>query len=180
MSILSIVLIIIAVLLAIVFIGAASLSNEYTIARSTSINRPVQDVFAYIKLLKNQEQYNKWVMTDPNARITMRGVDGAPGAVYAWDSDNKQMGKGEQEIKAIAEGKSIDHEIRFEKPFKSVCWVRLNTTPISGNETTVQYSFGGVRSFGMKIPHFLFNLSKVLGKDVEISLANLKKVLEAR
>jgi uncharacterized protein YndB with AHSA1/START domain len=180
MSVLSIVLLIIVVLLAIVFIGAASLSNEYTITRSISINRPLQQVFDYVKLLKSQEQYNKWVMTDPQARVTMRGVDGTPGAVYTWDSDNKQMGKGEQEIKAIAEGKSIDQQIRFEKPFKSTSWARLTTTPVNNNETTVQYSFGGVRNFGMKVPHFLFNLSKMLGKDVEISLANLKKVLEGK
>ena len=180
MSVLSIVLIIIVVLLAIVFIGAASLSKEYTIARSTTINRPLQQVFDYVKLLNNQDHYNKWVMTDPQARKTLRGVDGTPGAIYTWDSDNKQMGKGEQEIKGIAEGKSIDQEMRFEKPFKATSWVRLTTTSVTTTQTNVEYSFGGTRNFGMKVAHFLFNLSKALGKDVEISLQNLKNVLESK
>src|SRR5262249_13104108 len=118
MSTLLIILIIIAVIIAIILIAAAATSTEYAIERDITINRPTDRVFDYVRHLKNQDNFNKWVMVDPNVRKEYRGTDGTPGFVYAWDSDNKQVGKGEMEIKRIAEGKRVDMDIHFIKPFE--------------------------------------------------------------
>ena len=99
MQILKIILIVIAAIIAIPLIIALFVSNDYNITRSIIINKPQQEVFDYIKLLKNQEKFSKWVMTDPNMKTTFTGTDGTVGCIYAWDSENKQAGKGEQEIK---------------------------------------------------------------------------------
>lgn len=94
MNILIIILAIIGVLIGIVLLAAAFMSSAFTIDTSIIINKPVAQVYNYIKYLKNAEQYNKWVMADPAMRKQYRGVDGTVGFVYAWDSDNKQAGKG--------------------------------------------------------------------------------------
>jgi uncharacterized protein YndB with AHSA1/START domain len=169
---------IIAILILIPLIGAAFLSNEYVIEREITINKSNAEVFEYIKFLKNQEQYNKWVMRDPNQKTELRGTDGTVGFVMAWDSQDKGAGKGEQEIMSMAEGKRIDYEIRFEKPFKNVAGSYFITEPISAGQTKVKWAFTGTRPYGMKVMHFALNLPKMLGKDLQASLGNLKGVLE--
>ena len=178
MSTLVIILIILAVAIIILLIIAGSSSDEYIIERNIIINRPKEEVFNYIKYLSNAGNYNKWVMTDTNLRKTYTGTDGAVGFISTWDSDMKQVGKGEQEIIDIKEGERVDYEIRFEKPFKGTSFAHITTEPVSANQTRVNWVFNGVRNFSMKIFHLLFNLNRALGKDIEISLANLKAVLE--
>src|ERR1700754_2213779 len=85
MTILLTILAVIGAILVIVLIGAATLSNDYKVERDIIINKPSQDVYSFIKYLKNQDSYNKWVMMDPNVRTTFTGVDGTPGFIYAWD-----------------------------------------------------------------------------------------------
>jgi uncharacterized membrane protein len=178
MSTLAIILIIIAIIIALLLIAALFTANEYVIERDITINRPALEVFNYIKLLKNQADYNKWVMQDPHVKREYKGTDGTVGFVAAWDSDNKQVGKGEQEIIKITEGTSIDSEVRFIKPFEGKAQVSMTTEPLPGNQAKIKWVFSGIRNYPMKIMHLLLNLKKILGKDLETSLANLKRVLE--
>jgi Polyketide cyclase / dehydrase and lipid transport len=172
------IIIIILIIIAIPFILALFVQSEYFIERQIIINKPVMEVFNYIKFLKNAGNYNKWVMTDPNMKKEYKGTDGTVGFIYSWDSNNKQVGKGEQEIINIRNGERIDYEIRFVKPFEGKSNASLTTETTTGNFTKVTWVFKGIRNYPMKIMHMLFNLKKVLGKDLAASLANLKTVLE--
>lgn len=177
MNILLTILTVIGALIVILLITALFVKKAYALEQEITINKPGQEVFDYIKYLRNTDNYNKWVMTDPNMRKEYRGTDGTPGFVYAWDSDNKRAGKGEQEIKNITEGKRMDYEIRFEKPFEGVAAAFLAPEPLSGTQTKVILGF----SSGMKYPMnimFLMNLEAMLAKDMQISLNNLKAVVE--
>ena len=178
MSIFLIILLVVAIIVLVILIAAASLKDEYSIERDIVINKPKQPVFDYLKYLKNASQYNKWIMIDPNVRHDYTGIDGTIGFISAWDSDNKQVGKGEQQITGIKTGERIDYEIRFEKPFKGISYAHITTEAISNTQTKVQWVFRGTRNFAMKIFHLLFNLKKALGKDLHTSLVNLKTILE--
>ena len=79
-------------------------------------------------------------MLDPQAKKTFTGIDGTVGFIMAWDSKNKEAGKGEQEIKKIAEGQRVDFEIRFEKPFEGVASILL----LQKSREKVQKSVGGL------------------------------------
>ncbi|HSH65875.1 MAG TPA: hypothetical protein VLB84_08775 [Bacteroidia bacterium] len=74
------------------------IKKDFFIERSMIIHQPKQTVFNFLKLLKNSEQFNKWTMTDPSMKKTLTGTDGTEGFVYAWDSTNKNVGAGAQEI----------------------------------------------------------------------------------
>jgi len=124
------------------------------------------------------EQYNKWVMTDPAQKTTLTGVDGEVGFIYAWDSKNKQAGKGEQEIKEIELSRKIALEIRFIRPFEGISYSDMFTETISQSQTKVTFAFKGSKNYGMKIAHVILKLEKVLGRDLEATLRNLKQVLE--
>lgn len=174
----TITLITIAAILALLLIVAALQSNWFAISRHITINRPIDEVFDYIRHIRNMEHYNKWVMTDPNQKTTFTGTDGQVGFIYAWDSENKNAGKGEQEIKQIVPNQTLQLEIRFEKPFKGVSEAIMATEAATSGQTKVTYTFQGAKNFGMKIAHMLFGLEKILGKDLDLTMKNLKTQLE--
>jgi len=178
MNIVLIILLIIVALVVILMIAAAFAPDSFTIERDIVINKPKQQVFDFVRLMKNQTRYNKWVMQDPNQRMDYRGTDGTVGCVCAWESESKQSGKGEQEISNIVDGKNVDYDVRFEKPFRNTSHMQIATDAVSANQTKVTWTFGGKLTFGMKMLHMVLNLKNVLAKDVQTSLGNLKNVLE--
>jgi uncharacterized protein YndB with AHSA1/START domain len=176
MTIVLTILLVLAGIAALFFILALFINKEYTIKREIVINKPRKVVFDYIKNLKNQEQFNKWVMIDPTMKVDLKGTDGTVGFTYAWDSENKQAGKGEQEIVKIVDGELLDVEVRFERPFKSTAKTPIKTSAVSENQTKVIWGMEGNSKYPMNAMNpFMDNL---LGKDLEISLSTLKNILE--
>lgn len=178
MQILLIVIGVIGGIIAIVLIAAAFGADKFTIKQKVTINKPAPVVYNYLKIAQNGEQFNKWVMTDPNMRKELRGIDGTVGFVYAWDSDNKQAGKGEQEITALVENKRIDYEVRFEKPFVATSHIHFEIDAVGDTQTNVTWVFNGTKNYMMKVIHILLNLQKALSNDMATSLAQLKSILE--
>ena len=168
---------IIALLIAFLLFLSLVTKKAYSIEREITIEKSSQTVFDYVKFIKNQEQFNVWVMKDPNVKIEYRGIDGTKGFVSAWEG-NKQVGKGEQEIKEINEGQNINIELRFEKPFKNVGQTYLVVKPISGYETSLKWQMVGENKFPMNIMNLV--IDSLLGKDLEKSLQNVKRILETK
>jgi uncharacterized membrane protein len=166
----------IVVLVALPFIAALFIKKEYAIQREIEINKPQQEVFNYVKYLRNQEKFSKWVMQDPGMKKDFRGTDGQPGFVYAWDSQMKDAGKGEQEIKNLVDGRKVEIEVRFEKPFKGVANTPFEVEAISPEKSKVIWGMSGQYSYPMNIMTLF--VDKLLGKDLEQSLATLKSNLE--
>ena len=177
MNILLIIVIIIAALVILVLIAAALIKKDYTVQQQEIINKNSRDVFDYIKLLKNQRNFNKWAMMDPNAKMDYIGTDGTVGFIYTWDSENKNVGKGEQEIKSITGNTRIDSEVRFEKPFKNVARVFMEARAISENQTSVQWVMNGKNPYPINIINLI--IPGMLSKDMGTSLNNLKNILES-
>ena len=165
-----------ALLIAAIFLAALFVKKEYKIERVIIIDQPVERVFDYLKYLQHQNNYNKWWMVDTNAVRHMKGNDGTIGCVVSWDSENKQLGKGEQEIKSMVINSRIDQEIRFVKPFKSVAQIILYTEAITDDITRFRWVFKGRNQFPMSIMNLV--MDKLLGKDLEESAAKLKAILE--
>ena len=152
--------------------------KAYTVQRSIIINKPRQQVFDYVKYLRNQDYYSKWVMTDPNKRMTYSGTDGTVGYASAWVSDVKQAGKGEQTIENIIEGERIDIRVVFIKPFAGVANTYIATQTVTDDTTSVKWSFDSKMPFPMNAMLLFINMEKMLGADMEESLGNLKRVVE--
>ncbi|RNI28980.1 SRPBCC family protein [Rufibacter latericius] len=164
-----------ALLVAALLVGALFVSREYHIEREIVINQPKDQVFNYIKHLKNQDYYSKWVMKDPEMKKSFRGTDGSVGFVYAWDG-NDDAGKGEQEIKNIVPGEKLDIEIRFQKPMEVNARTPFTTTAVSENQTKVTWGMSGGNPYPFNLMHLI--MDPLLGKDIETSLITLKGILE--
>ena len=95
-------------IVAILLIVAVFIKKEYAVEREVSINKPLADVFAYVRNIKNQNYYSVWNLKDPNSKQDFKGTDGTVGFIASWDSKNDEVGQGEQEIKNIVDsGKDI-------------------------------------------------------------------------
>jgi uncharacterized protein YndB with AHSA1/START domain len=111
------------------------MKREHYVKREIIINAPLQKVFDFLKLLKNQDQFNKWATADKkNRKEEFKGTDGTVGFIYAW-SGNKSAGVGEKEIMNIVEAKRIETEIRFVKPMRVSASVIFETESLSENQT---------------------------------------------
>ncbi|MCW3126675.1 MAG: hypothetical protein JWO03_2333 [Bacteroidetes bacterium] len=170
------ILVVIALIIAVVLIVALVSSKEYTISTDIIIDRPAQDVFNYIKLIRNQEKYSKWVMADPNVKLEYTGTDGTVGFISRWQSNDKNVGVGEQEITKIDEGKGYEVEIRFKKPFEGISRASTVLEPVSDTQTKLINTFYTTTPFPMNLMAYM--IKNMLKKQMDETLGNLKRNLE--
>ncbi|MBC7488181.1 MAG: hypothetical protein H7282_15680 [Cytophagaceae bacterium] len=97
MSIFITIPLVLVAIIALFLIAGLFIKKEYSIERVVFIGQPKKKVFEFIKILNNQDHYNKWWMDDPQPKKTLKGIDGTVGFITAWDNGGQQ--KGEQEIK---------------------------------------------------------------------------------
>lgn len=172
-----IVLYIILGIIALFLLAGLVISKDISATKDIVINKPVGEVFTYIKYLKNQQNYSKWATLDPDMKNEFRGTDGQPGFVNSW-SGNKKVGVGEQEITAIEEGKALHTDLRFIKPFKSFAKSTMTTTAVDASSTKVTWGFQSKMNYPMNVMKLFMNMSEMVGKDFSTGLQNLKTLME--
>lgn len=175
MKILKRVGIVILSLVVLLLIVALFVNKEYTVEKEVVVNKSKDQAFNYVKYVKNQDSYNKWAMADPNAKKEYKGTDGTVGFVYAWDG-NKNIGKGEQQIKNIEDGQRVDFDLHFIKPFEGKANSWITTEPVTDNQTKIKWGMHGKSPYPLNIMNLF--VPSVLGKDLQRSLEKLKTVLE--
>ncbi len=169
------ILLIVAGIIALLLVIALFMKKEHYIKREIIINAPRQKVFDYLRLLKNQDEFNKHAMAGPDRKREFKGTDGTVGYIYAW-SGNKNAGVGEKEIKNIIEGKRIETEIRFVKPMRAIGHMIMETESLSDDQTKVYWSNAGILKYPVNI--MIPMMEKSVAKDMDISLSTLKNLLE--
>ena len=175
MSIIVTILLIIAGIIALMLIIALFMKKDHYVKRDIVINAPCEKVFNYIKLLRNQDEFNKHAMAGPDRKKEFKGIDGTVGYIYSW-SGNKNAGEGEKEIKNIIEGKRVETEIRFIKPMVTSASIIMETDSLPGNQTKVSWSNAGTLKYPVNI--MIPMMEKHVVKDMDTSLATLKALLE--
>jgi hypothetical protein len=146
------------------------------IEKSVKVKNSPGVVYEYLKLTRNQDNFSVWNMADPNMKKSYEGTDGTVGFIYRWDSAVKNVGAGEQEITALENGKSIDYAIRFSRPMKNTGKTKFQITGSADGYTSVDWIFDSPSKFPMSLFSPIFK--RMLGKDLEKGLQNLKVILE--
>ena len=180
MKIFLIILAVIVSAIVILLIAALFIKKEYALEKEITINKPKQAVFDYVVLMKNHRNFNKWMMVDPNMKVDYNGIDGTPGFKLSWDSENKQAGKGVQEITTVSAGDRVNYKITFIKPFEGLADAYISTNETGNNQTKVRWGFSSAMKYPMNAMMLFVDIPKMLGKDLDTSLVNLKTILEAK
>jgi len=176
MNILITILIVIGSIIVLFLLVALLVKKEYSVSKEISISKPQQDVFNYLKMLKNQEQYSVWVMKDPNIKLVYTGTDGTVGATSSWESKDKNVGVGAQEIIKMNDGHSLDVEVRFKKPFEGTSYANTTVSTEGNGQTKVVNTFTGKSKYPSNIMNLF--MPKLVGNDMQKNLVNLKANLE--
>lgn len=173
MKILKIILFVFLGLIGLILILGLIAPRDFGGKSEILINKPQQEVYEYIKFLKNQDNYGTWNQQDPNMKKTFTGTDGTIGFTYAWESDNNMVGDGKQTITNLVEGEKMESELYFgdfEDPAKSV----IQLTPKSSDQTLVKWEVTGKSPYPWNIMNLFFSMDD----DFQKGLENLKREVE--
>lgn len=170
-------LVVVGIIVLLLLVGLL-MNGKYAVEREVTINKPKQQVFDYVKYLKNQNQFSVWAKIDPGMKTEFRGEDATVGFVSAWDSQNPKAGKGEQKILKIDDGNRIDYELHFIKPFESTDYAFMEFKSVNDSVTNVKWAFHGEMKFPMKLMLLAMNMEKMLAPDLQNGLNNLKAIME--
>ena len=154
--------------------------TEFKVEREVVINKPKAEVFNYLKMLKNQNEWGPWVQKDPKIKLTYTGNDGEVGFVSKWESEHEQVGHGEQEIKKITGNERIDTEIRFIKPWEATSNGFMTTTDAGEGKTKVSWGFTGSMPRPMNLILLVTPFEAEVAKDFDGGLAKLKTIVESK
>jgi len=146
------------------------------IEQQIDITIRTDEAFNYLVLTKNQDNFSVWNMADPEMKKTYKNEDGKIGFIYTWDSTNKNVGAGEQEITAIESGKSVTYEIRFKRPMQNTASGKFIIEKLIDNRSRITWGFYSESPFPMNLFQPIFK--SMLRKDMSKSLENLKVLLE--
>lgn len=174
------IILVVVVIIAIVLVIAAILPSDYAVERAVVIEKPRAEVFDYVVLLRNQDNFSVWAGMDPMMKKTFKGVDGTVGFVSAWESKDPNVGKGEQEIMQIDPLNRIDYEMRFIEPFEAKDQAFMLFEPINDSTTKVVWGFSGSFPYPMNLMMPFMNMEEMLGNDFSKGLENLKTILEQK
>ncbi len=154
--------------------------TDFDVKRDVVIDKPKAEVFDYLKVLKNQNEWGPWVQKDPNIKLTYTGNDGEVGFISKWESDSEEIGHGEQEITKIVEGERIETELRFKQPWEATNYGYLISEDAGEGKTKVTWGFKGTMARPMNLMLVFTDFEAIVGKDFEEGLGKLKTVMEKR
>jgi len=175
MNIIITILLALAGIIVLLLLVALFMKKKHYVKREIIINAPLQKVFDYVKLLKNQDEFNKNAMAGADRKREFKGTDGTVGYVYSWSGD-KNAGEGEKEIKNIVDGERIEMEIRFVKPMRVSATIIMETKCLPDDQTNVSWSNTGILKYPLNI--MIPMMEKHVVKDMDASLVTLKSILE--
>jgi hypothetical protein len=151
--------------------------DSFAVQRQISINAMPVDIFPWINNLKNMNQWNPWSTQDAKSVISYEGPEEGPGAAYAWAGG--KMGQGRFQIVDVKLPTEINCRLLMIKPMAANNVVNFSLAPSSG-PTTVTWRMSGKNGFVSKLMHTIVNMDKMVGRDFERGLANLKALVEQK
>lgn len=173
---LKIIALVAVILVAAVFIYAATRPDTLHVERTTSIQAPPETIFALIDDLHRWSAWSPYEQKDPAMRRAHSGSASGKGAVYAWDGD-RNIGKGRMEITDTVPPTRITIRLDFEEPFEAHNVVEFNLQP-EGGATGVTWSMQGRSNFISRLIGIFIDMDRMIGRDFEAGLASLKAVAE--
>jgi hypothetical protein len=170
------IVLVIIVLVAVVLIWAATKPDTFRVERSTTIKAPPEKIVALIDDFHQWGTWSPWEKLDPNMKRTHSGAARGKGAVYAWEGNSK-AGAGRMEV-LDSSPSHVGIQLDFLKPFASHNTAEFILQP-NGDSTNVTWVMQGPNAYIGKVMSVFMSMDKMIGKDFEAGLANLKARAES-
>ena len=162
-------------LVALIVVVIALRPAHYRIARSTTVAAPPGAVMDLIDDFHQWHRWSPWDKLDPTQKVTIGGAPRGVGATYHWVGTKN--GEGRMEIVEHHPNALVGIQLEFVKPFASRCRCDFNVRPTDGG-CSVEWSMIGTNNFTAKAFGLFVNMDRMLGRDFERGLADLKAAAE--
>src|SRR5438874_7222816 len=166
----------IVLLIAGVLLFAATRPDTFRVQRSTSIKAPPAKIFSYINEFDRWAAWSPYEKLDPAMKRTRSGPAAGQGAIYEWEGNDK-VGKGRMEIAEASPPSKVAIKLDFIKPFEAHNVAEFTLQP-KDDGTHVTWVMYGPAPYVSKLMGLFFNMDRMIGKDFEAGLANLKSLTE--
>jgi carbon monoxide dehydrogenase subunit G len=166
----------IAVLIAAVLIYATTRPDTFSVQRTETIKAPPDKIFPLINDFHSWPSWSPWEKLDPAMQRTHSGATAGQGAAYAWVGNSK-VGEGRMEILASVPSSKISIKLDFIKPFEGHNTADFTLQP-QGDSTQVTWVMYGPAPYVTKLMGVFVSMDKLIGKDFEAGLANMKSAAE--
>jgi hypothetical protein len=163
-------------LIAGVLIFAARKPDTFAVARATSINAAPGKIFPLLDDFSRWRLWSPYENKDPAMKRSVSGAPSGKGAIYEWDG-NSAVGKGRIEITDTAPPSRVTIKLDMIKPMEGHNIVNFTLEP-RGDATQVTWAMRGSCAYMAKVMGLFLDMDKMIGKDFEIGLANLKTQAE--
>jgi hypothetical protein len=170
------VVVVLALAIAGLLLFAASKPEIYRVERSGDMRSSPDRIFGQINDFHKWTAWSPWERMDPQLKRTYSGAVSGQGAIYEWEG-NKKVGKGRMEIVESSAPLKITIKLDFLQPFEAHNTAEFTLAP-KGDMTKVTWAMHGRQPFLLKIMTIVFSMDKMVGKDFEAGLANLKSIVE--
>ena len=173
---LAIIAAVVVVVAAAVLIYAATRPDSFRVQRTASIKAPPEEIFAQINDLRAHGAWSPWERKDPGMKRTYTGPQAGKGATYEWEG-NKEIGQGRMEIAEAVAPSKVTMKLDFIRPFEAHNIAEF-VLQSAGDSTSVTWAIYGPSPYISKVMTMFFDMDKMIGKEFESGLANLKALAE--
>ena len=156
----------------------ASRPDSFRVERTASIKAPPEKVHALINDFHNWPLWSPWEKMDPDMKRQHSGMQRGVGAVYAW-LGNSKVGEGRMEIVDSSPSTRVAIKLDFFKPFDAHNTAEFTLKAEDGG-THVNWAMFGPANFMTKAMGVFGGMDKMVGKDFERGLANMKIAAEEK
>jgi len=161
-------------LAALLYVGGLGLSPKFTAARSVSVAAPADKVYALVADPREWKRWSVWNQRDPAMAITYSGPPSGAGAAWEWKS--KSEGDGKMTFSAAEPGKRLAYELYFPD-FGTTSTGALELAS-EGSGTKVTWIMNGNMGSNPIYRWMALFMDRMVGPDFEAGLANLKALAE--
>jgi carbon monoxide dehydrogenase subunit G len=175
-KILGIAALVLVVAVAGVLLYATTQPDTFRVARSQSIKASPDKIYAYINDFRSWPGWSPYEKKDPAMKRTLSGPPAGMGAVYAWEG-NGDVGQGRMEIVEAKPASKVGIKLDFIKPFEAHNMAEFTLEP-RGDATQVTWAIHGPMPYISKVMCLFLDMDKMIGRDFEVGLANLKAATE--
>ena len=156
---------------------AATKPDIFQVRRTIVVNAAPEKIYPYINDFKSWTAWSPYEKKDPAMKRTYGSATSGKGATYSWDGDNN-VGSGSMEILDAPAPKRVTIKLDFSRPFEAHNTADFTFEPANGGGTQVSWAMTGPTPFFGKILHVFIDMDKMVGRDFEAGLANLKAIAE--
>lgn len=172
--------IIVAILVAVFFVGGNLIPKTWTVTETISIDATNEVVYEQIADLKNWQNWSSWTKEkDPTQVYTYEGPDMGAGAKWLWTSE--KMGTGWLEIKEASVDRGIVYELFIDMgSMQSTIHGEIALARVDDGALNVIWTDKGDSGSNLIKRWMSLVVKSMLSKELKEGLTKLKSIAESK